>query len=448
MLNILVIAGLFLTGLLVVGLRQYILFYLIPRQLLAAEALVDTDPRQALDILGRVRALDRHNPRVHWLAARAHLHNKQQVLAKMHLFDILHVGVFNDEVTEQMIREALAKIYRDLDDTEKALLQYYLLREQRLLSLSGYKSMIHLLIEKGSLPQAEQILAECKNKNPLDGELHYLDALCQFEKKEFTTAEARAVKASELFYRSHNLTLLLAKLFFINKKFSRALTLFQSLPQEVLPAGDLGNLLGQCFFHIKDYGAAIEMLESNLQELRESHRDLSDTAFVLGSAYENSGKTAEAVAIWKEVGKGHSLHALALEKIKFYTEILSEPALQKLLTMPLHDWRVLTEELLKKLGYEIKEKLLEDEKNLRFLAANKDNYYNLENHIICASRQPVPFKQTDLEAQIKAVQNHRAKYLCILAPYVSPVVRAGLTDEWTRLLDFELYLTEGIVKKA
>ncbi|MBL8992271.1 MAG: hypothetical protein JNM63_02960, partial [Spirochaetia bacterium] len=39
------------------------------------------------------------------------------------------------------------------------------------------------------------------------------------------------------------------------------------------------------------------------------------------------------------------------------------------------------------------------------------------------------------------------KYLCILAPYIAPVLRAGLSDEWTRLIDFELFLSEGIVKK-
>lgn len=438
MFNLILIGGVLLLILLALQLRQYLRGSLLPKRLLEAEKLIGVNDAKALEQVNYVLALDRKNLKGRWLAVLLYLRKNQQILAKMTLFDILHSGEFSADVTEKMVREELARIYETLSEGEKALFQYYQLREQHLLSREGYKRLIRLLIERGKSGEAEAILLELSEKGESDGELLYLDALLQFEKKNFKAAEARAERSLEKQYRDPDLILLLGKSLFINQKFAESLSMFQKLPKEYFSLREVESMLGQCFFHMHDYETAIATLEKN--------RGGGEASFILGSAYENRGQIDKAVRVWNEIAPSESVYGAGREKIHFYSNVVKDSRIRAFLMAPFENFHAAVQQLLQKLSYSIKQTIYEDEKNLEYFCVNQDNYYSIDPHYVVISRQTAPVDKAYIDSKVKALQTLRGKYLLLIAPYIPEGPRANAQGWNIQLHDFEIFIRHELLK--
>jgi len=444
--NLLLIAGPLVAILLALAGWQWMVQSLLPSRVREAEKWLESDDRRSMRLLSSVLALDKRNLEALWLTAQMQAKRKQYVLARMLLFDILQHGEFNAHVTERMVRQRLASIYELLGEHEKAMYQYYLLRERGDLDPEGLRHLVRLQLDRGNLDEAARVLAQAAEGGIRDGELLYLEARVLFERREFRKAETRLSQAGDLHYHSHERDLLLGKIFFINGRFAQALAQFQRLPDSDFESRELESMLGQCFFNLEDYDGAVATLEGLLQKFEAGTAAHSEAAFVLGSAWENKGDVKRAVGYWDQVGPHSRYSPAAREKKRFYTQVIQEAGLQRFLASPFVQFRMVTERLLECLGFTLKQRLYEDERNLEFFCVNQDLYDSFDTHLVIVTRHTAAVTPDFLNEKLKRLQAHRGKSLCLVAPNIPDATRAFSQSHHIRLYDFGVFAQFGLIR--
>jgi tetratricopeptide (TPR) repeat protein len=444
--NLLLIAGPLVAILLSLALWQWVVQSLLPSRVREAQRWLETDDRRSMRLLSSVLALDKRNLEALWLTAQMQAKRKQFVLARMLLFDILQHGEFNAHVTERMVRTRLATIYEHLGEHEKAMYQYYLLRERGDLDPEGLHHLVRMQLDKGNVDEAARILDQAGQSGIRDGELLFLEARMLYERREFRKAETRLAQASQAHYRTHELDQLQGKIFFINGRFAQALAQFQLLPDSDFQSREMESMLGQCFFHLEDYDGAVSSLEGLLSRMEPQSSAHSEVAFVLGSAWENKGDVKKAIGYWELVNHHSRYFLAAKEKQRFYGHVVQDPALQQFLSCPFVQFRMVAERLLECLGFTIKQRLYEDERNLEFFCVNQDQYDSFDTHLVIITRHTAATTPEFLNQKLRSLQASRGKYLCLVAPNLTDAIRAFAQSHDIKVHDFHVFAQYGLIR--
>ncbi|OHD53391.1 MAG: hypothetical protein A2096_10660 [Spirochaetes bacterium GWF1_41_5] len=411
----------------------------IPRQILKAQKYFGLHDDKALKVLHSVIDIDRSNPQACWLLSRIYIKRKNYILAQVFLFDILKAQRYTRDITEEEVRLNLAGIYELTGDVQKALRELYHLKHYSLLPPEGYKKAINLNLNNKNFKEAVGLAAEALLIRPDDGEFHFLAAKAEFAHGNFIEAEKRLRKGVDTGYHSRDTDILLGKISFIEKKFDQAVKYFQNLPHESLSSSEIESMLGECFYHLKDYQSSIQILEKLLEETRSDQSMQTDVQYLLGCAYEMAGRVEEAIALWEKISLRFPLHRNIREKLLFYHNIAPASWMRSLIGLPLVSFIGLTEKLLAKFDFFIKQLVYEDEKNLEYLCGSKSDVHLFSLYFISVTRQTSPLSREFIKQRMGLRHAHRAKYLVLIAPHFSDDLRLFAQKNCILLYDFSEY---------
>ena len=158
----------------VIYIRYLFLLYSIPQQIERAKACFETDQRKAVAILDSILSVDRGHPLANWLMAHFHIKHTRYILALKFLNEIVNFARYNDEVTEQDVRETMSQLYLNLGNIEKALAQFTILQQKYNMPGSLVKKAVTILLEAGNINDAKNLLETSLSKYPEDGEYDYI----------------------------------------------------------------------------------------------------------------------------------------------------------------------------------------------------------------------------------------------------------------------------------
>ncbi|MBN1899603.1 MAG: tetratricopeptide repeat protein [Spirochaetes bacterium] len=447
MTNFFLITLLIIAILFILYIRYFLVILLTPKRLTLAQKMLDHHPEKAIQILSRILATDRGNPHANWIMAHLYLKKKQYVLAEMYLHDILHYSSSFREITEQEIRETLAHIYYKMGDMQKALAQYYLLRKHNTLSVKGMKNAIRILVENNDLISAKKLLLQAIEAFEDDGELYYLYGLLEFRKGDFKAAETQLRLASKM-YVSPEVDFLLGKTYFITKKFSQALEHLQKLPEEYLRSSEVEGLVGQSFYYLKNYSSAIRTLEELTNRLKQKNKKnsfLADVMYILGCAYEASGNIKKAMKLWTIIQVNFPFNQMAKEKIYFYTRVVTKKKLQEFILSPFGNFIKISEKLIDVMDYSLKEQIYEDEKNLDYLCIYRKDLHPFFHYLVHITRQTAIIDVEYINKKLLLLSRFRAKYLIIVAPYLSDTGIQYAQKNSIFLYDYQIFLKSKLL---
>lgn len=419
---------------------------LLPSGVRQARRLMASDREKAMKMLMSVLSVDRSNTEANWLMAAYYRSTDQYVLAQMYLHEILSYGRFTRDVSPQAVREELADLLYRMGEFGKAMAQYSLLEREDSISPVALKRAVRMKMQTGSFSEARRFVQSGLKMYPEDGEFFFLDGMVDLGTGRFILAESAFVSAGAAGYRSPELDMNLGKAYFINGKFEPALRALQNVPEGILRSSELENLLGQCFFHLKNFSAAIMTLEKYLPapESWTQKEDL-DTAFILGCAYELSGGLSRGMEIWRSITARFPYYSNAAQKLDFYGRVAVSEEMRNLLFTPSDAFRAKVSNLLFKMGYQIKEKLYEDEKVLDLLCSYTRDVNPFNCYMVDVRRQTSPVTVSLLAKMMAALPMNRARYLVMIAPqFDAEAISAGRRN-MVPMYDMSIFGEYGLI---
>lgn len=379
--------NIFLLGIILVSLifilylRYLILFLIVPKKIKLAIKLLESHREgQAVKHLTDVLKIDRGNSIANWLMCRIYIKKDQYILAQMYLYDILYNFKFTEEINEVKVRETLAFLYQKLGDFNKALVQYYLLKKENKLTLSGLKNSIRITIKKKNYNQAVLLLKFAKSVNKDDGELDFFSAQVDFNNNILPSAERKLKFAIKKGYHNYEVDLLLGKIYFFSGKYNLALVYFYRISSNYLNNAELESFIGQCSYYLKDYDTTIKILEDFLKDMNKKKNKFAvNMEYILGSAYESVGNIKKALKLWNEIDSYASYFQPVKEKLRFYNNIAKDSEVMNILSMKASVFIEKGHQIIASLDYTIEKKLFEDKRTLEYLcSSNKSNsFFNL-----------------------------------------------------------------------
>ncbi len=424
----------------------YIIFFIPGKIKKAKELFLRKKERKALKLLSEVLSINRGNPEANWLMAEYYLKKRQYHIAKLYLTDIILFGRYNIEVPETKVRETLAYIYRKTGELSKALSQYFILLEKNIISMTELKNAIRICLNHNFFEEAREFIEKGKKLQPEDGEINYLKALLFFQKGDILKSEKELKIALKKGYKESEVYLLAGKINFIKGEYQKAINYFQKLPPEYFNISEIESLAGQSFYYLRNYEDAIRLLEKFIKEkgaVRTGY--LAGIEYMLGCAYEKLGKIEKAIQIWENIKNYAPYFQPAGEKLKFYTEILRELKLQKLVVEPLSDFIDKVYKLLDKLNFVIREKINEKETLLEYLAYSTFQIQLVNSYYIMIVRETTPISIHHIRQALFLMRKYRAKNCVVIAPAYKPEAEGFARRNQIIFHDFTIFKKHKII---
>ncbi len=397
----------------------------VPKKLKFALQLIDQKKEtEALRLLTMIINSDKTNTLANWALANIYIKKNQYVLAEMYLYDILYSNKFTKDINETKIRETLAYLYQKTGEFNKALIQYFLLKKHNKLSAHSVKQAIRMAIEDNNFQEAEILLKQIKPMGQQDGEIDYLDAVIEFHRSAFLSAERKLNLAIEKGYQNLEIDFLLGKIYFFTRKYNLALKHFENLSNETLNKDELESFMGQCFYYLKDYEATIQVIETFLQDVnRKNNRFIANMEYILGCAHESLGQINKAIEVWRRIDDYAPFFQPVKEKLFFYNRVVKEEFIRDLLTLPLPKFINKCNELLDNLGYLIKQKILEEEKSLEYICISQrpNQIFNL--YFVHITRKSELLNIDQINYIMIRARRNRARYILLIAPYIEDTAK-------------------------
>ncbi len=440
---IIFIGFIILTVVFILYTRYMIGLLMIPGKLLKAKRIVEVKEGKAIKLLTSILAIDRGNPEANWLMANIYIKKHQYILAQMYLFEIIANNSFTAEINEKKVRETLAYIYRALGEINKALTQYYILKEHNQLTLDALIHAVKLNIEYNNNTEAADLLNTAIQLYGEKGEFYYYAGLIDFNKGNIKSAELKLKKAVSKGFETAEINLLLGKIYFITRKFKLAVEYLNKLPEEYLNSVEIEKMLGECFYYLKNYNTAISVLKRIVDNKKITVS--ADTHFILGCAYESSGYINEAVKVWENIVKNFSSYKPAKEKLFFYKHIAVDDKIKNIITAPRSVFFDVNLKLLDKLHYIVKETIYEDDKNIAYICSLEKDLHNFFSYLIYITRQTAPIDRKYINEKLILLNKYRSKFLIIIAPYFSEEAHRFAKSNSVSLFDYSIYKENKVV---
>lgn len=412
---------------------------LIVHHLNQGQKLTDSDPEQAIRHFSAVLKVSRIHPEANWGLANIYLQKRQLVLAQMYLLEILNNHSYPLHIRESEVRETLAGIYHTLGLDEKALAQYYFLKSGKKLSGTGLKEVIRIHIEARHYKLAGQMIQDAFHSLPPDADLYYFRALCEYGEGNLKKAEETLELSIRRNKKNENIIFLLARIRFMLKKFATALECLEELPGGYLEPAERKDLLGQCFYNLKNFGGAIRELQLAVKERKNDQQPYYEPLFVLGCAYEANGQIREAINAWEELRDVRPADIRGKRKLEFFKKVEADSGVMEFIVSPFPDFVLASEKLIHAMNFRIKRQLYTDDRNLEYLCMNAERRNIFQLYRIRFTRQTTPVIIGEVQTFLARMQRERARFGVMIAPVFTDQAKLFGEKNLLDMYDFSVY---------
>lgn len=418
-------------------LRYYLQIRSIPLKIEKAKELISMGSEDALKYLTQVLDIDKKNLEANWLMAQYHIANKRYIIALTFLNEIEVSSNYNQNVTENSVRESLCMIYLNLGNMEKAMAQLHLMAGRDEIPRYLFSKTVKMLLELNRYRDAQIITEQAKSELPDDGEFEFMHGLILLKRQENAQALVHFENAIAKGYASAECFFLAGKASFLTGTFDKAIENFKRSASSEYDTPEYYNLLGQSYYNTQNYDMAIETLSAVSSKFSDDP-NCAGILFYLGCSYEKKAEIQKAIDTWQRIETKYTYSESAQEKIHFFTQVASTTRARDFFLSDVETFFLSIQSIFRKLDYIIKETVKQSSDCMEFICTSRRDTLTFAMYYIVVSRSTNAISPSDLRLAEKRMDAKKCKYLTYVAGYFSSDAQNYVTGKPIELVNVSI----------
>jgi len=345
-----------------------------PHKLDSIKVLMETGKYdQAINALNALLKKDEHNPLAHLYLAESYYFVNNFEMAIVEYKQVLATGRFSNSATEKIIHKRLADIYMKFGQLEEAQKEYVILSKLEPHNAEYLYQIGSIFYQRGMKEQALSYLDKALKSGKSSAEMFSLMGRVFYEMNrtnEALNAFTNSVKLDPKNYESHYYIGLIL----------RAMNSYGKAVQELDIAEQTRDISlkikaiyqkGLCKLEVGDLEGAKSDFERALKYSPEENNTTIAIRYTLGVTYERERRLVEAVEQWEKVAQLRPNYQDVQAKLAEYADLRVDDKLKDILTSTPTTFEIISQNLLKTLGYETLESKMINEDNIEIVGMEK-----------------------------------------------------------------------------
>ncbi len=373
MTEILIMAGLII-GVVFLGVLYLMQNLIGPHKLDSIKALLESGKyEQAIASLNAIMKKDDKNPLAHLYLAEAYYFNNNFEMAMVEYKQVMSSGRFSNTATEKVIRKRLAEIYLKFGQLEEAQKEFVVLSKLEAHNSEYLYQIGNLFYQRGMREQALAYLDKSFKSGKSSAELFFLMGKIYYEMtrtNEALAAFTSCVKLEPKNYEAHYYIGLILKAMNSYGKAVQELEVAEQTKDNTLRVKSIFQK-GLCKLEVGELDGAKSDFERALKYSTEENNTTIAIHYTLGLTYERERRLVEAVEQWEKVAQMRPNFQDVQTKLTEYEDLRIDDKLKDLLTSTPTTFEIISQNLLKTLGYETLESNMLDDDNLEVVGMER-----------------------------------------------------------------------------
>ncbi|MGC8765528.1 MAG: tetratricopeptide repeat protein [Brevinematia bacterium] len=373
MIEIIVISGL-IVGLVGLGIIYVVQNLIKPHKLDTIKSMLESGKYQdAINALNAILKNDESNPLAHLYLAEAYYLSGSYDLALVEYKQVIFTGKFSNSATERVIRRRLAEIYMKFNQLEEAQKEYIILSKIEPHNAEYLYQIGNIFYLRGMREQAISYLDKAMKSGKNSADVYFLMGKIYYEVSRPNEALAiltNCVKLDPKHSEAHYYIGLILKSM---NSYGKSIQEFDITEQ----TKDLSLKIkaiyqkGLCKMEIGDLEGAKADFERGLKYSSEENNTTIAIRYALGLAYEKERRLVEAVEQWEKVAQLRPNFQDVQLKLAQYEDLRVDDKLKDILTSTPTTFEIITQNLLRNIGYEPLESTMIDDDNIEIVGMEK-----------------------------------------------------------------------------
>lgn len=370
-------------SLIIVGLSVMLLvlgiFYVFnnllgPHKLDSIKVLIETGKYdQAINALNAIIKKDEHNPLAHLYLAESYYFVNNFEMAIVEYKQVLVTGRFSNSATEKIIHKRLADIYIKFGQLEEAQKEYVILSKLEPHNAEYLYQIGSIFYQRGMKEQALSYLDKALKSGKSSAEMFSLMGKIFYEMNrtnEALNAFTNSIRLDPKNYDSHYYIGLILRAMNSYGKAVQELDISEQTRDIQLKIKSIYQK-GLCKLEIGDLEGAKSDFERALKYSPEENNTTIAIRYTLGVTYERERRLVEAVEQWEKVAQLRPNYQDVQAKLVEYADLRVDDKLKDILTSTPTTFEIISQNLLKTLGYETLESKMIDDDNIEIVGMEK-----------------------------------------------------------------------------
>lgn len=373
MVEMIIMIGL-IAGVLILGIVYLLNNLLGPHKLDSIKALLETGKYdQAISTLNAIMKKDDRNPLAHLYLAEAYFFNNTPDLALVEYRQVLSTGRFTGSATERVIRRRLADIYVKFGQLEEAQKEFVVLSKLEPHNSDYLYQIGNIFYQRGMREQALAYLDKAMKSGKSNSEIFFLVGKIYYEisrTNESLNAFTNCVRIDPKNPEAHYYIGLILKAM---NSYGKSVQEFE-IAEQTKDTGLKVKAIyqkGLCKLEVGELDGAKADFERALKYSSEENNTTIAIHYTLGITYERERRLVEAVEQWEKVAQLRPNFQDVQAKLAQYEDLRVDDKLKDLLTSTPTTFEIISQNLLKTLGYETLESSMLDDDNIEIVGMEK-----------------------------------------------------------------------------
>jgi tetratricopeptide (TPR) repeat protein len=345
-----------------------------PHRLDSIKGLLESGKyEQAISALNALMKKDDKNPLAHLYLAEAYFFNNNFDIAMVEYKQVLSSGRFSNNATERVIRKRLAEIYQKFGQLEEAQKEYVVLSKLEPHNSDYLFQIGSIFYQRGMREQALAYLDKALKAGKSNAEIFFLMGKIYYElskSNEALAAFSNCVKLDPRNTESHYYIGLILK---ASNSFGKAVQEFEIAEQTTDNQLKIRTIFqkGLCKLEVGELEGAKSDFERALKYSSEENNTTIAIRYTLGLTYERERRLVEAVEQWEKVAQIRPNYQDIQAKLAQYEDLRVDDKLKDLLTSTPTTFEIISQNLLRTLGYETLESQMIDDDNIEVIGMER-----------------------------------------------------------------------------
>ena len=373
MAEILIMAGLVI-GVVFLGILYLMQNLIGPHKLDSIKLMLESGKYdQAINALNVIMKKDEKNPLAHLYMAEAYYFNNNMEMAMVEYKQVMASGRFSNSATEKVIRKRLADIYLKFSQFEEAQKEFVVLSKLEAHNSEYLFQIGSIFYQRGMREQALSYLDKALKAGRGGADLYFIMGKIYYEMTRTNEALSSFTNCVKLDPKN-------AEAHFYIGVILKAMNSYGKAVQELDVAEQAKDVQlkvkaiyqkGLCKLEVGELDGAKADFERALKYSSEENNTTVAIRYTLGLTYEKERRLVEAVEQWEKVAQLRPNFQDVQAKLADYEDLRIDDKLKDLLTSTPTTFEIISQNLLKSLGYETLESSMIDDDNIEIVGIQR-----------------------------------------------------------------------------
>ncbi len=345
-----------------------------PHKLDSVKALLEAGKyEQAVNNLNTMMKKDDRNPLAHLYLAEAYYFTNNNEMAMVEYKQVITTGHFNGSATEKIIRKRLADIYMKFGQLEEAQKEFVILSKLEPHNFEYLYQIGNIFYDRGMKEQALSYLDKALKSGKSSSDVFFLIGKIYYEMSrtnEALNAFTNCVRLDPKNPEAHYYIGIILKVMNTFGKAVQELDIAEQTKDNQLKVKAIYQK-GLCKLEVGELEGAKADFERALKYSNEENNTTIAIHYTLGITYEKERRLVEAVEQWEKVAQLRPNYQDVQAKLAEYEDLRVDDKLKDLLTSTPTTFEIISQNLLKSMGYETLESSMIDDDHLEIVGMER-----------------------------------------------------------------------------